>query len=149
MPMATSRKSSRSKAVWDRPAPKKVAKRGTKHLSPAQREHAKKRAQRAGRNYPNMVDNIREAAEANKSKPKRAKKTAARSSGASKRKRSAPKRAGASKRKRSSARKTAAGINGASKRGAPKRAGASKRKRSSAKTAARSGGASKRKRSRK
>ena len=59
--MATKRK-----PVWDRPAPKKVAKRKTQKLTAAQRAHAKARAERAGRRYPNLIDNIHEAAAAKK-----------------------------------------------------------------------------------
>jgi hypothetical protein len=62
--------------VWDRPAPKKVARRGTTHLTEQQKEHAKRRAQRAGRNYPNLVDNIHEAAEAHPKSRKAAPKKA-------------------------------------------------------------------------
>ena len=40
--------------VWDKPNP---AKKHSK-LSPAQKAKAKARAKRAGRSYPNMVDNI-------------------------------------------------------------------------------------------
>ena len=52
-----SRKSSR-KAPWNRPAPA-----GSKHrkLSPRRKAAAKARAKRAGRSYPNLVDNMRAA----------------------------------------------------------------------------------------
>jgi hypothetical protein len=46
------------KAPWDRPAPKTA--RRTK-LSAKQKAAAKQRAKRAGRSYPNLVDNMREA----------------------------------------------------------------------------------------
>jgi hypothetical protein len=46
------------KAPWKRPAPKKA--RHT-HLSPGQKAAAKRRAKRAGRKYPNLIDNMREA----------------------------------------------------------------------------------------
>jgi hypothetical protein len=46
------------KAPWKRPAPKSA--RHT-HLSPKQKTAAKSRAKRAGRKYPNLVDNMREA----------------------------------------------------------------------------------------
>jgi hypothetical protein len=42
-------------APWDRPPPK--AKR-TKHLTTAEKSEAKTRAKRAGRHYPNLVDNL-------------------------------------------------------------------------------------------
>jgi hypothetical protein len=64
---------------WERPTPKKVQKRGTKHLTSAQKKHAAQRAQRAGRPYPNMVDNMHEAQQsgAKPTKKKASKKKAA------------------------------------------------------------------------
>jgi ribosomal protein L15E len=59
--MATSRKKlSKRKAPWKKAAPKSA--RHTK-LSPARKAQAKRSAKRAGRRYPNLVDNMREAAE--------------------------------------------------------------------------------------
>lgn len=40
---------------WDKPAPKRGKK---KTLSPAQKSEAKTRAKKAGRPYPNLVDNM-------------------------------------------------------------------------------------------
>lgn len=48
---------------WKRAAPKKA--HHTK-LSPAKKAAAKRRAKRAGRPYPNLVDNMREAAKKKK-----------------------------------------------------------------------------------
>ena len=45
------------KAVWDTPNPKKTH----KALSPAQKASAKAAAKKAGRPYPNLVDNMRAA----------------------------------------------------------------------------------------
>jgi hypothetical protein len=45
---------------WEHAAPKKA--RHTK-LRPGRKAAAKRRAQRAGRPYPNLVDNMREAAQ--------------------------------------------------------------------------------------
>jgi hypothetical protein len=45
------------KPLWERQNPR----RKHKKLSPAQKRKAKKMAQRAGRRYPNMVDNARVA----------------------------------------------------------------------------------------
>jgi hypothetical protein len=42
------------KQVWDRPNPKKRS----KPLSSAQKKSAKAAAKRAGRRYPNLVDNM-------------------------------------------------------------------------------------------
>jgi hypothetical protein len=44
----------KAKAVWDKPNPKKKHKK----LTPSQKSKAKARAKKAGRAYPNMVDNI-------------------------------------------------------------------------------------------
>lgn len=43
----------KKKAFWDKPNPKKVS----KSLTPAQKAAAKARAKKAGRPYPNLVDN--------------------------------------------------------------------------------------------
>jgi hypothetical protein len=57
--MATSRKkSARKKAPWNKPAPAKA--RHTR-LAPAKKAKAKRLAKRAGRRYPNLVDNMRAA----------------------------------------------------------------------------------------
>ena len=52
------KKSSAPKPPWKRAAPK-----GSKHtaLSPKRKSAAKARARRAGRKYPNLVDNMRAA----------------------------------------------------------------------------------------
>ena len=46
-----------TKPPWDKPDPKK---KGTK-LTPAEKAAAKARAKKAGRPYPNLVDNMAEA----------------------------------------------------------------------------------------
>jgi hypothetical protein len=46
------------KQPWDRPAPKKAQ---HTRLSSGQKTAAKRRAKKAGRPYPNLVDNMREA----------------------------------------------------------------------------------------
>jgi hypothetical protein len=68
----------KTKPVWKRAAPAKA-----KHhsLSPAKKAAAKKSAKRAGRPYPNLVDNMRAARKKNTSKAKSGKrKTAKRKS---------------------------------------------------------------------
>jgi hypothetical protein len=45
--------------VWDQPRPKSLGK--PKKLSPAKKSKAKAMAKAAGRPYPNLVDNMREA----------------------------------------------------------------------------------------
>lgn len=47
------------KAVWEKPRPKNLGK--PKGLTPAQKASAKAAAKKAGRKYPNMIDNIRAA----------------------------------------------------------------------------------------
>jgi hypothetical protein len=44
----------KKKAFWDKPNPKKTS----KSLTPAQKSAAKARAKKAGRTYPNLVDNV-------------------------------------------------------------------------------------------
>lgn len=69
---------------WKRPNPRKRASKGSKRLSPAGKAAAKVRARRAGRPYPNLVDNMRMASKAKKksatrkSSKKRASKKSAR-----------------------------------------------------------------------
>lgn len=63
MRLATQRvMATKKKAPWKRPAPKKAGRKRGKHLTAAQKTRAKKRAKRAGRPYPNLIDNMREAA---------------------------------------------------------------------------------------
>jgi hypothetical protein len=47
------------KPVWEKPRPKSAGK--PEKLSPAQKASAKAAAKKAGRPYPNLVDNIRAA----------------------------------------------------------------------------------------
>lgn len=47
------------KEVWDRPRPKSLGK--SKPLSASQKRSAKLAAKKAGRTYPNLVDNMRVA----------------------------------------------------------------------------------------
>lgn len=44
------------KEVWDKPRPKDLGK--PKELTPAQKAQAMRRAQQAGRPYPNLIDNM-------------------------------------------------------------------------------------------
>jgi hypothetical protein len=64
--MATSSsKSAKRKAPWNKTAPK-----GSRHtrLSPSQKAKAKRAAKRAGRRYPNLVDNMQAAKRRKKTK---------------------------------------------------------------------------------
>ncbi len=47
------------KAIWDKPSPKSLGK--PKKLSAKQKSSAKAMAKKAGRPYPNLVDNMRAA----------------------------------------------------------------------------------------
>jgi hypothetical protein len=47
----------------------------SKHLTPAKKAAAKSRARKAGRRYPNLVDNMRAASTSKVSKKKSARKT--------------------------------------------------------------------------
>lgn len=53
------------KAPWKRDNPKPASKRKT--LTPSQKAAAKRSAKKAGRPYPNLVDNMRAAKKAKKS----------------------------------------------------------------------------------
>jgi hypothetical protein len=69
----------KARAPWKRSNPRKRAGKKSKHLTPAQKSTARARARRAGRPYPNLVDNMRMASKASKKKTAKkrpAKKTA-------------------------------------------------------------------------
>jgi hypothetical protein len=51
-----------ARAPWKRSNPRKRAGKASRHLSPNEKSAAKARAKRAGRRYPNLVDNMRMAA---------------------------------------------------------------------------------------
>jgi len=85
------------RAPWKRQNPRKRAGKASKHLSPAQKSAAKARARRAGRRYPNLVDNMRMAAK----KTSKAKKSATKKSAKTTRKRKTAKKTAKTSRKRS------------------------------------------------
>jgi hypothetical protein len=66
------------RAPWKRPNPRKRAGKKSRHLSSAQKSAAKARARRAGRPYPNLVDNMRMASKSKKATKKRTAKKAGR-----------------------------------------------------------------------
>lgn len=70
-------KTTTSKAPWKRANPRKRAGKASKHLTPAKKAAAKARAKRAGRPYPNLVDNMRMAKSAKKKTAKKAAKKVA------------------------------------------------------------------------
>jgi uncharacterized protein DUF6321 len=60
---------------WKRPNPRQRAGKTSTHLSPAQKSAAKAAARRAGRSYPNLVDNMRVASKQASKKKSGAAKT--------------------------------------------------------------------------
>lgn len=76
-----------SRAPWKRRNPRKARGSASKRLSPRQKAVARTRARRAGRRYPNLVDNMRVAAQAKPAgkKKRSARKKAARKSRAKRR----------------------------------------------------------------
>lgn len=60
--MAASPKGKRPKAVWEKPRPADLP--APKKLSASQKVNAKRAAAKAGRPYPNLVDNMRAARQA-------------------------------------------------------------------------------------
>ncbi|WP_172114429.1 DUF6321 domain-containing protein [Bradyrhizobium aeschynomenes] len=65
------------RAPWSKANPRKRAGKASTHLTPAEKAKAKARAKRAGRRYPNLVDNMRVAAKkAAKTKTSGRKRTA-------------------------------------------------------------------------
>jgi hypothetical protein len=74
MTKSTSRSATR-KAPWKKPAPK--GSRHT-HLTPADKAKARRSAKRAGRPYPNLVDNMKVAAKKRSSARKKGTKAAKR-----------------------------------------------------------------------
>jgi hypothetical protein len=67
-----------AKPPWQRTNPRKRAGKAAKHLTPAKKAAAKASAKRAGRQYPNLVDNMRMASKARKAKTKPAARKAGR-----------------------------------------------------------------------
>ena len=68
-------KAGRKRAPWKRGNPRQKAGKPAHHLTRKQKTKAKRRARRAGRPYPNLVDNMQVAAQATR---RRKRKTAAR-----------------------------------------------------------------------
>lgn len=55
-------KKAAAKTPWDRENPKRADGRKTTHLTPSEKATARRSAKKAGRPYPNLVDNMRVAA---------------------------------------------------------------------------------------
>lgn len=68
--MAKTASKSAKKAPWKKSNPRKTAGKASKHLTPAKKAEAKASAKKAGRPYPNLIDNMKVA------KKKTTKKTA-------------------------------------------------------------------------
>lgn len=134
----------KTRAPWDRSNPRKRAGKSSKHLTSAEKAHAKARAKRAGRHYPNLVDNMHEAAKKKKSaksgrktsKAASTKKTAKRSAKSRKttsKKQSRKRKAKKTSRKKSAERDPRGGLTAAGreafarKQGAHLRPGVTKR----------------------
>lgn len=117
------RKTASAKAPWDRGNPKQRSGQPAQHLSPQQKAAAKRAAKKAGRPYPNLVDNMHAAEAAKKTPAKKAaaKKAAAKKAPASK---SAANKSAAKKTaaKQAATRKTAAKKTAAKKPAAKKTA---------------------------
>jgi len=90
-----------ARTPWKRSNPRKRAGKASKHLTPAQKSAAKARARRAGRRYPNLVDNMRMAAKTT-TKAKSAKKKSSKKKSAKTARKTIARKA-AKKRKRSAA----------------------------------------------
>jgi len=95
------------RAPWKRSNPRKRAGKKSRHLTPAQKSTAKARARRAGRPYPNLVDNMRTASKdsGKKAAKKAAKKTAKKRTAKKPGRKPASARKAAKKTSRKSARK--------------------------------------------
>jgi hypothetical protein len=62
------------RAPWTRENPRKAKGKASKHLTRGQKATAKRRARRAGRPYPNLVDNMRVAVRSRRGNKKHTKK---------------------------------------------------------------------------
>jgi hypothetical protein len=69
---------------WKRSNPRKRAGKASTHLTPKERSAARARARRAGRRYPNLVDNMRMTAKKTAKARKRSRKSAKRKTAAKK-----------------------------------------------------------------
>jgi hypothetical protein len=88
-----------AKPPWSQSNPRKRAGKASRHLAPAQKAAAKARAKRAGRRYPNLVDNMRMASTAKITKKAGTKKA----SGKTPKKRAAKRKSAKTSAKRGSA----------------------------------------------
>ena len=89
------------KAPWDKSNPRKKTGKAPKHLTPAKKSAAKASAKKAGRPYPNLVDNMK-AAKKTTTKKTAAKKKKAKKSSRKPSKKKATKKSTASEAKKDS-----------------------------------------------
>jgi hypothetical protein len=100
--MAKAQKTS-NKTPWERANPRKRAGKASKHLSPAKKSAAKARAKRAGRPYPNLVDNMRMASKTTKKSTKTVKKAGKKTAKKTAKKKTAKKSSAKKSKKRAAA----------------------------------------------
>jgi hypothetical protein len=62
--MAVKKKAAPAKAPWDKANPKATSGDEPHHLTPPEKASARRAAKKAGRPYPNLVDNMHAAAKA-------------------------------------------------------------------------------------
>ena len=91
---------------WERSNPRKRAGKATKHLTTAEKSAAKARAKRAGRHYPNLVDNMAIAAKKGTKSKTSGRKRAAKASGQRSPAKRSPARKSANGARKPAARKT-------------------------------------------
>lgn len=72
--MAATKTRKRAAPPWRKKNPKSAAGKSSKKLSTGQKKSAKARAKKAGRPYPNLVDNMHEASKKKSTKKKATKK---------------------------------------------------------------------------
>ncbi|MCG6204555.1 DUF6321 domain-containing protein [Rhodopseudomonas sp. HC1] len=121
----SSRTKSAKKAPWSRSNPRKRAGKASKHLSPAKKSAAKARAKRAGRPYPNLVDNMALASTSKSSKSSKFKSSASKAS--KKAKTAKESSAKKSAKKKATARKGSAGKKASKKKSSTSKASAKKK----------------------
>ena len=120
----TTKTTKTAKAPWKRPNPRKRAGKATKHLSPAKKKAAKASAKRAGRPYPNLVDNMRMAKSAKKKTVKKsAKKAVKKTAKKSAKKKTAKKKAAKKKSAKSAEKDPAGGLTAAGRKAFAKKDG--------------------------
>ncbi len=118
------KKATRRSAPWNRANPRKRTDKAPRHLSAAKKSVAKARAKRAGRPYPNLVDNMRMARPSRKNTAKKAvKKKPAKTAAARKSSKETVKRKAAGKKSRRAEKDPAGGLTAAGRKAFAKKDG--------------------------